>query len=204
KKLTDVRRSDFRVFMKQQRKIHSDIILCLDTSGSMGFQHKLIYTRLAASGLIKAAIKNEDRVGIVAFDNYSKITVPLSEENNDAISDCISKLYARGNTNIGDGIKTASELLLEDGKQNEKHIILITDGQPTAISQGTFEQLKKMEEKDLTEESTIMETRKAVAKGIKVSVIHVADKNDASSEFVKNVARAGKGNIHRIGNVKDL
>ncbi|MDD4877304.1 MAG: hypothetical protein PHQ86_09335, partial [Dehalococcoidales bacterium] len=49
KKLTDVRRSDFRVFMKQQRKIHSDIILCLDTSGSMGFQHKLMYTRLAAS-----------------------------------------------------------------------------------------------------------------------------------------------------------
>ncbi|GAI51180.1 unnamed protein product, partial [marine sediment metagenome] len=96
KVLSDVRSSDFRVFMKQRRKLQSDIVLCLDTSGSMGFQHKLTYARLAASGLAKAAIKNGDRVGVVAFDNFSKITIPLNEENNNAITSCISKLYARG------------------------------------------------------------------------------------------------------------
>jgi len=84
-------------------------------------------------------------VGVVAFDNFSKITIPLNEENNDAVTSCISKLYARGNTNIGDGIKSASRLLLQDSNQNQKYILLIIDGQPTAISQGTFEQLKALE-----------------------------------------------------------
>ena len=204
KVLSDVRSSDFRVFMKQRRKLQSDIVLCLDTSGSMGFQHKLMYARLAASGLAKASIKNGDRVGVVAFDNFSKITIPLSEENNDAITSCISKLYARGNTNIGDGIKSASQLLLQDSNQNQKYILLITDGQPTAISQGTFEQLKALEEKDLTEESAILETRRAAARGIKVSVLHVADKDEVSGDFAKNVARAGRGEVRRVSSVEDL
>ncbi len=204
KVLSDVRSSDFRVFMKQHRKLQSDIVLCLDTSGSMGFQHKLMYARLAASGLAKAAIKNGDRVGVVAFDNFSKITIPLDEENNDAITSCISKLYARGNTNIGDGIKSASQLLLQGNNQNQKYILLITDGQPTAISQGTFEKLKALEEKDLTEESAILETRRAAARGIKVSVLHVADKDEVSGDFAKNVARAGRGEVRRVSSVEDL
>jgi len=190
--------------MKQHRKLQSDIVLCLDTSGSMGFQHKLMYARLAASGLAKAAIENGDRVGMVAFDNFSKITIPLSEEKNDAVTSCVSKLYARGNTNIGDGIKSASQLLLQGSNQNQKYILLITDGQPTAISQGNFEQLKALEEKDLTEESAILEVRKAVARGINVSVLHVADRHEASGDFAKNIARVGRGEVRRIGSVEDL
>ena len=204
KVLSDVRSSDFRVFMKQRRKLQSDIVLCLDTSGSMGFQHKLMYARLAASGLAKASIKNGDRVGVVAFDNFSKITIPLSEENNDAITSCISKLYARGNTNIGDGIKSASQLLLKGNNQNQKYILLITDGQPTAISQGTFEKLKALEEKDLTEESAILETKRAAARGIKISVLHVADEHETSGDFAKNIARAGRGKVRRVSSVEDL
>ncbi len=204
KALSDVRSSDFRVFMKQHRKVQSDIVLCLDTSGSMGFQHKLMYARLAASGLAKAAIENGDRVGMVAFDNFSKITIPLSEENNDAVTSCVSKLYARGNTNIGDGIKSASQLLLQGSNQNQKYILLVTDGQPTAISQGNFERLKAQGEKDLTEESAILEVRKAVARGINVSVLHVADSNEDSGDFAKNIARIGKGEVRRVSNIEDL
>ncbi len=204
KVLSAVSSSDFRVFMKQHRKLQSDIVLCLDTSGSMGFQHKLMYARLAASGLAKAAIANGDRVGMVAFDNFSKTTIPLSDQNNDAVTSCASKLYARGNTNIGDGIKSASQLLLQGSNQNQKYILLITDGQPTAISQGNYEQLQALAEKDLTEESAILEVRKAVARGINVSVLHVAGRHEDSGDFVKNIARVGRGEVRRVGSVEEL
>ena len=204
KSLSSIRKSDFRVFMKQHRKLQSDIVLCLDTSGSMGFRQKLMYARLAAAGLAKAAMENGDRVGMVSFDNYGQTTIPLTDKDKDAINNNIVRLRARGNTNIGDGIKCSSQLFSQDHSRNHKHIVLITDGEPTAVSQGAFDQLKSLKEKDLTEESVILEARKASARGIKVSVIHIAGKHEASSEFVKNIARAGKGKIRRMGSPEDL
>ncbi len=204
KDLSDVRRSDFRVFLKQRRKSQSDIVLCLDTSGSMGVNYKLMYARLAATGLAKAAIENGDRVGMVAFDNSSQTTVPLTEKDKDAIVNHIVRLSARGNTNIGDGIKCASELLFQDRAHNQKYILLITDGQPTAISQGTFNQLKALKEKDLTEESALLETRKASSRGVKVSVIHIAGKGEGGDELAKNIARAGRGKVRRMSSPEDL
>ena len=190
--------------MKERRKLQSDIVLCLDTSGSMGFRHKLMYARLAAAGLAKAAMENGDRVGMVSFNNFSQSTIPLTDKDKDIINNNIVRLRARGNTNIGDGIRCSSQLLSEDHSHNYKHIVLITDGQPTAISQGAFEQLKALKEKDLTEETVIREVKKASARGIKVSVIHIASKDEASSEFVKNIARVGKGKIRRMGSPEDL
>lgn len=204
KDLSSVRRSDFRVFMKQHRKLQSDIVLCLDTSASMGAQHKLMYARLAATGLTKAAIENGDRVGVVTFNNFGQTTIPLTDKNKDAIISHIVNLSARGNTNIGDGIKCASQLLFQGRNHNQKYILLITDGQPTAVSERDFDRLKVWKEKDLTEESAILETRKTAAKGVKVSVIHIASKDEASGQFIRNIARDGRGKVRRISRPEDL
>jgi Mg-chelatase subunit ChlD len=204
KELTDVRRSDFRVFMKQRRKQQSDIVLCLDTSGSMGFHHKLMFARLAAIGIAKAAVENGDRVGVVAFDNATQTILPITAKDKESIVDYISQLFARGNTNIGDGIRCATDLLSQGKSQNQKYIVLVTDGQPTAISQQTFERLKVQSEKDLTEESAVMETRKAAARGIKLSVVHVANRNEPSGEFIRSLARAGRGKVRRMSGLEDL
>ena len=204
KDLQQVRRSDFRVFLKQRRKLQSDIVLCMDVSGSMGFQHKLMYARLAAVGLVKAAIENGDRVGVVAFNNYGQTTTPLTDKDEDSVISYIVKLSARGNTNIGDGVRCASDLLSQDHSHNQKYIILITDGQPTAISEGIYDRLKEFKEKDLTEESSLLETRRASAKGVKVSVIHIATKNEGSDEFIRNIARTGKGKVRRLSSSGDL
>ncbi|MFH0846934.1 MAG: VWA domain-containing protein [Chloroflexota bacterium] len=204
KALSRVTKDDFKVFMKERRQLQSDIVLCMDVSGSMGFQHKLMYARLAAAGLAKAALENEDRVGLVAFNNTGQTTMPLTTKDKEGIINDVVKLSARGNTNIGDGIRCATELLFDDHSSNEKHIILITDGEPTAISQRNFSQLKDVKEKDLTEESAILETRKAVQRGVKVSVVHVATANEASGEFIKNIARIGRGMVRRIASPDDL
>lgn len=204
KGLDRIKQGDFRVYTKERRKLQSDIVLCMDTSGSMGFQHKLMYARLAAAGLAKAAIDNGDRVGVVAFNNYGQTTSPLTDKSKDETVSYIVKLSARGNTNIGDGLKCAADLLSGDHSHNQKYIILITDGEPTAISQHVYDQLKLMKEKDLTEESALLETKKAAAKGIKTSVIHIASQGEPSDAFIRNVARTGGGKVRRIASPDDL
>ncbi len=204
KGLDRVKRGDFRVYTKERRKLQSDIVLCMDTSGSMGFQHKLMYARLAAAGLAKAAIDNGDRVGVVAFNNYGQTTSPMTDKEKDETVGYIVKLSARGNTNIGDGLKCATDMLTGDHSHNQKYIVLITDGEPTAITQHVYDQIKMMKEKDLTEESALLETKKAVAKGIKVSVIHIASEGEPSDAFIRNVARTGGGKVRRIAGPEDL
>jgi len=113
-------------------------------------------------------------------------------------------LKVGGNTNIGDGIKCASRLLLDSPSYNQKHIVLITDGEPTAIEQEAFEQLRPARGEDLAEEYAILETRKASAGSIRTSVVHIADQGDAGEAFVKNVAMVGKGQIQKINCFEDL
>ncbi|MBI4180694.1 MAG: VWA domain-containing protein [Chloroflexi bacterium] len=204
KDLSDIRRSDFRVFMKQPRKRQSDIVLCLDTSASMWEQHKLVYVRLAAAGLAGAAIENGDRVGVVTFNNSAQTTIPFTEKDKDAIISHLVKLSVRGNTNIGDGIRCASQLLFQEQNNNQKYILLITDGQPTAVSERKLERLKVGKGRDLTEESAILETRKAAARGVKVSAIHIANKDEASGRFISNIARDGRGKVRRLSRPEDL
>jgi Mg-chelatase subunit ChlD len=202
--LKDIRSSDLRVFLKQPRKPQSDIVICMDTSGSMGFHQKLMYARLVAAGLITAAIREKNRIGLVAFNDSGQISIPLTAMDKEKLLNCIAGLNARGNTNIGEGIKTSSDMLFKEFSSNQKNIILISDGQPTALSENAFSKLKGREEKDLTEESAILETKAAFAKGIQLSVIHIAGEGEANEKFVNNIARAGKGKIRRISGPADL
>lgn len=198
KDLSSVRRGDFRVFLKQRRKRQSDIVLCLDTSGSMSFQRKLVYARLAAAGLARAAVENGDRVGVVAFNNLGQTTMPLTGKDAGPVLDCIARLSGHGNTNVADGIKCSSDLLSQEHNGNQKYIVLITDGRPTAISERTFDRLRELGEKDLTEESAILETRKASTGGVRVSVVHIASDNEVNEGFIRSIARAGRGKVYHL------
>jgi Mg-chelatase subunit ChlD len=140
----------------------------------------------------------------VAFSDAGQITIPLTATNKETLLTCIAGLNARGNTNIGEGIKTSREMLFKNFSGHQKRIILVSDGQPTAISESAFSRLKGRQEKDLTEESAILETRAAAGKGIQLSVIHIAGQGTGNEQFVKNIARAGKGKIRRISGPADL
>jgi len=203
KKLSDVSRREFRVYMKQGRRLQSDIVLCVDTSGSMGFRQKLTYARVAAASLVRTAIENRDRVGIVAFDDSGKTIMPLSD-GREALLDYVARINAGGNTNIGDGIKCAAQLLLKQPSRNQKYIVLITDGQPTAISERAFGQLGPTKESDVTEEYAILEARRASSRGVKVSVVHITSDKEAGEKFVKNITSAGKGQVVKVSCLDDL
>jgi Mg-chelatase subunit ChlD len=197
KKLSDIDRRDFKVFLKQPRRLQSDIILCVDSSGSMGFHQKLIHARLVAAGLVRTAVENGDRVGLVTFDDFSRTTMPLTDKSEELFN-YIATINAGGNTNIGDGIRCATQLLLRKPSRNRKYIVLITDGQPTAISQEAFRKFEPAKEKDLTEEYATLETRRASSCGIKTSVIHITEGKKLGEGFAKNIAKVGGGQVRSI------
>ena len=203
KKLSDIDRRDFRVFIKEYRRPKSDIMLCVDSSGSMGFHQKLILARLAAAVLAKTAVQRGDRVGIVTFDDLGRMVVSPSDKE-EAVFDHIARISAGGNTNIGDGIKCAKQLLLREARRNRKFIVLITDGEPTAISEKALPWLMHIQERDLTEEYAILETKKAALSGIETSVLHITNEKAAGKRLVSSIAKMGHGQVQKISRPTDL
>jgi Mg-chelatase subunit ChlD len=204
KVLSEISHSDLRVFMKERREPRADVVICVDTSGSMGFGQKLTWARLAAAGLAKSALARGDRVAVVAFNDYGQTVLPLTEGDCGPLLDGIAGLSAGGNTNIGDGLRAGRGLLLKSPGRNRKYMILITDGRASAVSEAAASELGTGKERDLTEESALMETSKAAAAGVRVSVMYVAPRDEAVDAFIRDIARTGGGRVHRITGPADL
>jgi Mg-chelatase subunit ChlD len=202
--LAEVRESDLRIMPKEHKEPHSDIVLCIDTSGSMGFGQKLTYARLAAAGLVKAALRNGDKVGIIAFGDRGQTVVPMTGSDEGALMNGIATLCANGNTNIGDGMKAAREFVAASRSRNRKHMILVTDGQASAVSEDAYTRLSRGKKRDITEESALWETNQAAAGGIQVSVVCVAPRDEEVDLFVRNIATAGRGRLYRMKGLDDL
>jgi len=202
--LAQLKEGDLRIFMKEHREPRRDIILCIDTSGSMGFHQKLTYARLAAAGLVKAACQDGNRAGLVAFRDLGQTIVRLTGKCEDLLLNGIAGLSANGNTNIGDGIRSARELLLDSGSRNSKHLILITDGQASAVSEEAFARLSSPKGRDPTEESALFETSRAADAGVQLSVVYVAPRDEEIDRFVRDVADVGRGKIYRMSGLADL
>ncbi|MBI4185902.1 MAG: VWA domain-containing protein [Chloroflexi bacterium] len=203
KGLSQIRRSDLRVFMRRRSRLQSDVVLCVDTSGSMGYRHKLAYGRLAAAGLARAALEESGRVGVVTFDNFGKVNMPLTDKEA-PLMDFIAGLRAVGNTNIGDGINCATQLLLRRPSKNQKHIVLVTDGRPNAVLENVVARFQPLKGRDSSEEYAVYETKRAAARGVSVSVVHVTDGDGNGDEFVKGLIKAGKGQLHKVACLEDL
>lgn len=203
KKLSDISRHDLKVFIKEYRRPKSDIMLCVDSSGSMGFHQKLIMARLAAASIAKTALQRGDRVGVVTFDDLGRMVIPPTDRE-EAVFSYVAGINAGGNTNIGDGLKCAAQLLLREARHNRKFIVLITDGEPTAISEKALPWLKHLQEDDVTKEYAILEAKKAALRGIETSVIHVTNEKADGKGLVNSIAKMGHGHVQKIIRPDDL
>lgn len=203
RKTSEINRHDLRIFLKEHREPKSDILLCVDSSGSMGFHRKLILARLTAAAIARDALMNGNRVGVVTFDDLGKAEVTPTD-NEDTVMRYITGITSGGNTNIGDGLKCAGTILKRERSRNRKVIMLITDGEPTAISQQAVRKLEKSDKKDMTGEYAVIEARNASAAGIETSVIHITDEKAAGKNLVESIARAGHGEVKQVVRPDDL
>ncbi|OGF44242.1 MAG: aerotolerance regulator BatA [Candidatus Firestonebacteria bacterium RIFOXYC2_FULL_39_67] len=110
-----------------------DIILCMDTSGSMKAEdfkpnNRLGVAKSVASDFVKG--RSNDRIGIVVFSAVSLLQCPLTSDYG-AVIDFMKSIdigmTQTDGTAIGNALATSVDRL-KDSKAKSKIIILLTDG----------------------------------------------------------------------------
>lgn len=115
----------------------TDIILALDSSGSMSGQ-KLIDEKQAAidfvnlmaevtSGPGSTTIGGGSRIGIVDFNDAATLIQPLTDDVS-LLTTAINSIVATGGTNAGSAFTLAMDTLLASQPDNAKIIVILTDG----------------------------------------------------------------------------
>lgn len=104
-----------------------DIVLSIDSSGSMAQFNKFAFVKVAANDFIQK--RKTDKIGLVVFGTNSFIASPLTE-NKKFVREILNKMYvgiAGQQTAILDSL-VQSIRLLKNSKAKTKIIILLTDG----------------------------------------------------------------------------
>ena len=108
----------------------NDIVLVIDTSGSMNDNNRMRAAKNAANTFIDKLLPSETtRIGIVSFASYGYVKNTLT---NDIVSlkPSVNGLRANGGTFTQGGMHLAKQML-EDSPADHKDIILLSDGEPT-------------------------------------------------------------------------
>ena len=109
-----------------------DVVLVLDSSGSMKEDNKLVDLKAAAKDLVKTLMSDgTNQVGIVEFGTNVKRTHELTTNKNN-INRFIERMSADGGTNVQQAVASANSILKEGKRSDAQQIVIIlTDGIPT-------------------------------------------------------------------------
>ena len=123
----------------------TDIVLVIDTSGSMGEgSGKMYNAKTAAKAFVdkffgsdaSAAAKENVRIGIVPYASDVSDTTDLTNDK-DTLDEAIEDLSSGGGTNIQAAISSA-QAMLDGGRSNAaKVMVVLTDGEPTYSYRGS-------------------------------------------------------------------
>jgi Ca-activated chloride channel family protein len=107
-----------------------DLVVVLDRSGSMRGR-KLHDAQQAVLTLIDR-LAARDRLALVAYSNGVQMVSPLvstNSMNRQRLAEAVRGLFAGGGTNLGGGLKTGIETLVnEKAEGRQRKVILISDG----------------------------------------------------------------------------
>ena len=119
----------------------TDIVLVMDTSGSMKFrmdkdkdarpgESRLDYAKTAANDLVNSVVKdgNDVRVAVVSFNRDAKTVVGYTSDKGE-LRRGINGLGADDGTNWEAGLAAANGATARDGAK--KYIVFLSDGEPT-------------------------------------------------------------------------
>ncbi len=154
------------------------LVLLIDTSGSMeAFGTELAKVELAkeiASSAIDL-LGQHDQIGVMTFDQEYRWIVPPTEARNRArILDQVARLRAGGGTVMYPPL-AAVRTFLRQSPAKVRHVVVLSDG--------------------LTDPGDFRELATAMARE-KITVSTVAIGQDADLEFMRNLARWGRGRTY--------
>ncbi len=106
-----------------------DMMLVLDTSGSLAQTDPDDYRTTAAVGLIRGLSEKSDiQIGVIGFNNANDLLQPLTRDRNSVVA-ALRGLRRSGGTNLAAGIQTAVDELKQNGREDSSRVIvLFTDG----------------------------------------------------------------------------
>lgn len=108
----------------------SDIVLVIDTSGSMNDYGRMAAAKAAANKFVDELLPSDNtRIGVVSFASEARTRQALTN-NATNLHAAINALSATGGTHTQAGVKQAQALLANSDADN-KHIVLLSDGEPT-------------------------------------------------------------------------
>jgi Ca-activated chloride channel family protein len=119
----------------QQKKKSANVVLVMDTSGSMNDDRKIQNAREGAKQLV-ALLSDNDRLSLLPFNSkfsWASQNMPI-KTGRDELSRTIDSLFAQGGTALYDSIDAAYQYLLnqtQEGDANILSVVVLTDGEDT-------------------------------------------------------------------------
>jgi Ca-activated chloride channel family protein len=169
-----------------QKKKAADVVLVLDTSGSMNDDGKIQSAREGAKQLV-SLLGDQDRLSLVPFNStisWASTDVPMKSGRTD-LSRTIDSLFASGGTKLYDSIEQGYLHLLQmkqrEGDNRILSVVVLTDGADTESS---------MELNQLMQQIHFDGETKTI------HVFTIAYGNDARKDILKNIADTTKANSY--------
>ena len=167
------------------------VVIIIDRSGSMdegtgdgNNKSKLDYAKEGAIACLDA-LTERDFVGIMSLGNDSVEELDLTPRPNKAkIISAIERIERGGNTNFFSALEHAGKILGAKTGVEKKHIIIVTDGQPTDSNDDYKNQVRENAEK-----------------GITMSIVGIGCYGDAQKNMIdllKNYGGMTEANFHAV------
>ena len=165
-----------------------NLVLVIDRSGSMSGE-RIANVKAALSQLLER-IRPCDKLSIVGFSNSAEVLLkPEWSRDRQRAHKIIERITPGGSTNLHAGLMLGYEQALAGMDEESTHrVVLLTDG---IANRGTTDH------QEIADQS-----REFNRRGITLSTIGLG--NDLNHELLRELASAGRGLIHFVGNNADI
>ncbi len=183
-----------------QRKKPADVVLVLDTSGSMNDEGKIQSAREGAKQLVNL-LGDQDRLSLVPFNSaisWASTDVPLKDGRIE-LTRTIDSLFAQNGTKLYDSIDQAYQHLIglkqKDGDNRILSVVVLTDGEDTESTMQLDQLMQRIRFDGETKT---------------IHVFTIAYGNDARKDILKGIADATQANSYEgtpqniVGVFKDI
>src|SRR5215813_4364577 len=184
----------------QQKKKAANVVLVMDTSGSMNDNDKIQNAREGARQLVNL-LSEGDRLSLLPFNDkpgWASQNV-LIKNGRDDLSRTISSLFAQGGTALYDSIDTAYQYLLSQNREGEADsilsVVVLTDGADTESKMQLHE---------------LMDRIRFDGERHNIHVFTIAYGNDAKKDILSQIAQATQAKSYEgtpeniVGVFKDI
>ncbi|MEM2093985.1 MAG: vWA domain-containing protein [Candidatus Bathyarchaeia archaeon] len=198
---TEPSRRDFIVLLKEPRKPF-DIVFAIDSSMSMGSDGKLEEAKKTVIGLSLVAEARNDRVGVVAFSDGAEEVIRLTDSLGSNVEKVLG-LRPLESTNIEEALHLSGEILLRERSNRQKHVILVTDGEPTSYTLKGKENDAEASKygyysPTFSRIAALREARALRNRGITISTICITKYDFGERRFCERLAKIGNGRAYNV------